>query len=194
VTLHHRSYSLWQWDPKTSKKPVLHALPNLNSAERAVFSPSGRVIAVIRYDTTQALSSHLWDVETGKWLQSIPEHKGWRYDLAFDQNCGLRLTASNGPIWIDPDSPAGAILAVHDCSCEHHVHKADQGWSLKRRMILQNGQPSVLLPSDLLVFKCQLSYGATLFMGTDTGHVLRVSDENSEEQDISTAVTDSKIP
>lgn len=174
------SLMLWQWNPMASAERIISLGSDLQSLVfGASFSPSGFVVAIpdshFAPDAVALLAT-----DTGDCLDAL-DYKG--AEVTFDQQCGLRLTTPYGVLPIHRDSPAGTILATHDCSCEHCVGNCNQGWTLQERWIHHNGQPSIMLPPGFVAHS-QVVHGSTLFIGTGNGRVIRVSDVEDKDFDI----------
>lgn len=114
----------WLWGFAASTESVsripLELPRGLGEYVAADFSPSGRVVAITWYrDESEARECHLFHAGTGDYLQVGPNFPNFQdtEEPKFDRQCGLRLGTGQGFWTIPRDSPAGVILAAHDCLC-----------------------------------------------------------------------------
>ncbi|KAJ3217315.1 hypothetical protein HDU67_008117 [Dinochytrium kinnereticum] len=72
-------FTLFLWEPSTSKKPICRMTGHQQLVNHISFSPDGRVLASASFDK----SVKLWDGATGKFIDTLRGHVGAVYQVAF---------------------------------------------------------------------------------------------------------------
>lgn len=83
-------FTLYLWDPYSSKKPLARLTGHQQPVNHVCFSPDGTLIASASFDK----SVKLWDGRTGKFICSLRAHVGPVYQVAWSSDSRMLLSAS----------------------------------------------------------------------------------------------------
>ncbi|KAG2223667.1 hypothetical protein INT45_007245 [Circinella minor] len=83
-------FTMFFWEPETSKKPITRMTGHQKLVNHVSFSPDGRYIASASFDT----SVKLWDGQTGKFLGNLRGHVGSVYQVCWSSDSRMLLSGS----------------------------------------------------------------------------------------------------
>ncbi|KAJ3094570.1 hypothetical protein HDU97_007900 [Phlyctochytrium planicorne] len=83
-------YTLFLWEPSTSKKPICRMTGHQQLVNHIAFSPDGRLLASASFDK----SVKLWDGATGKFIDTLRGHVGAVYQVTFSADSRQVLSGS----------------------------------------------------------------------------------------------------
>ncbi|CDH50367.1 notchless protein homolog [Lichtheimia corymbifera JMRC:FSU:9682] len=83
-------FTMFFWEPETSKKPITRMTGHQKLVNHVSFSPDGRYIASGSFDT----SVKLWDGATGKFIGNLRGHVGSVYQVCWSSDSRMLLSGS----------------------------------------------------------------------------------------------------
>ncbi|KAI8972071.1 WD40-repeat-containing domain protein [Pilobolus umbonatus] len=83
-------FTLFFWEPETSKKPVMRMTGHQKLVNHVAFSPDGRYIASASFDN----HVKLWDGKSGKFIGNLRGHVGAVYQVSWSSDSRMLISAS----------------------------------------------------------------------------------------------------
>ncbi|ORZ03817.1 quinon protein alcohol dehydrogenase-like superfamily [Syncephalastrum racemosum] len=83
-------FTMFFWEPETSKKPITRMTGHQKLVNHVNFSPDGRLIASASFDN----SVKLWDGATGKFIGNLRGHVGAVYQVCWSSDSRMLISAS----------------------------------------------------------------------------------------------------
>ncbi|KAI8061010.1 WD40-repeat-containing domain protein [Gongronella butleri] len=83
-------FTMFFWEPETSKKPLTRMTGHQKLVNHVSFSPDGRYVASASFDN----SVKLWDGQTGKFLGNLRGHVGAVYQVVWSSDSRMLVSCS----------------------------------------------------------------------------------------------------